>query len=179
MQRALSLIAILGALSAVPISAQGQDAAPRLADVATVDGIISAVYASISAPKGVERDWPRLRSLMAPDARFMPTGQRADGSWARLVWDTETYVAQAGPGLVANGFYEREIASRVEQYGRVVHVFSTYESRHAPEDPEPSMRGINSFQLWNDGTRWWVVSILWEGERAANPIPARYLPGAP
>ena len=81
--------------------------------------------------------------------------------------------------VVANGFFEREIASRVEQYGRVVHVFSTYESRHAPEDPEPFMRGINSFQLWNDGTRWWVVSILWEGERAANPIPARYLPGAP
>jgi hypothetical protein len=38
------------------------------------------------------------------------------------------------------------------------------------------MRGINSFQLMNDGSRWWVVTIFWEAERPDNPIPARYLP---
>ena len=25
------------------------------------------------------------------------------------------------------------------------------------------------------GKRWWMVSIYWEGETAANPIPAEYL----
>lgn len=179
MRRAVPVLVLTLVALLVPSTARAQEVEPRPEDVGSVEAIVSAVYASISAPKGVDRDWARLRSLMAPDARFMPTGQRADGSWARLVWDTETYIQQAGPGLVANGFFEREIARRVEQYGRVVHVFSTYESRHAPEDPEPFMRGINSFQLWHDGSRWWVVSILWEGERASNPIPARYLPGAP
>ncbi len=37
------------------------------------------------------------------------------------------------------------------------------------------MRGINSFQLWHDGDRWWVVSIFWENESAENPIPDKYL----
>ena len=25
-----------------------------------------------------------------------------------------------------------------------------------------TQRGINSFQLFNDGSRWWIVSVLWE-----------------
>jgi hypothetical protein len=44
-------------------------------------------------------------------------------------------------------------------------------------DEEPFARGINSFQLMNDGSRWWVVSIYWQGEGASNPIPTKYLPG--
>lgn len=37
------------------------------------------------------------------------------------------------------------------------------------------MRGINSFQLMNDGKRWWVVTIFWEAETPENPIPEKYL----
>ena len=56
-----------------------------------------------------------------------------------------------------------------------MHVFSTYESRHHANDSQPFVRGINSFQLFNDGTRWYVVTILWWGETPETPIPARYL----
>jgi hypothetical protein len=40
------------------------------------------------------------------------------------------------------------------------------------------MRGINSVQLFNDGRRWWIVSIYWQQENARAPIPEKYLPGA-
>jgi hypothetical protein len=40
------------------------------------------------------------------------------------------------------------------------------------------MRGINSVQLFNDGRRWWIVSIYWQQENASVPIPEKYLPGA-
>ena len=73
------------------------------------------------------------------------------------------------------GFFESELARRVETYGHIAHVFSTYESRHSPKDPKPFMRGINSFQLLNDGKRWWVVTIYWEGETPENPLPKEYL----
>jgi hypothetical protein len=53
-------------------------------------------------------------------------------------------------------------------------VWSTYESRHAKSE-KPFARGINSFQLLFDGTRWWVVTIYWEGEEAAHPLPEKYL----
>ena len=44
-------------------------------------------------------------------------------------------------------------------------------------DAQPFQRGVNSFQLWFDGTRWYVVSIFWEPETPSNPIPAELLTG--
>ena len=58
----------------------------------------------------------------------------------------------------------------------MLHAFSTYEARRTPDDAEPFMRGINSIQLFHDGTRWWVVTVFWDAERPGNPIPAEYLP---
>jgi hypothetical protein len=54
-------------------------------------------------------------------------------------------------------------------------VFSAYDSKRTPDDAEPFARGINSIQLLHDGTRWWVVTIFWDSERAGNPIPPTYL----
>ena len=62
-----------------------------------------------------------------------------------------------------------------EQFGQIAHAFSTYESRHAPDDAKPSQRGINSIQLMNDGKRWWIVTIFWQGEDEKTPLPEKYL----
>jgi hypothetical protein len=83
--------------------------------------------------------------------------------------------------LTRFGFTEREIARRMERFGNIVHAWSTYEGRFtAPGAPtaEP-IRGINSIQLTSDGTRWYVLSISWEAERADLKIPAEYLRSAP
>jgi hypothetical protein len=53
-------------------------------------------------------------------------------------------------------------------------VFSTYESRRDSTDTRRG-HGINSIQLFNDGTRWWVVGVLWDNERPDKPIPAVYM----
>jgi hypothetical protein len=55
------------------------------------------------------------------------------------------------------------------------HAFSTYVSFHSRADTEPFQRGINSFQLMKDGERWWVVSIFWQAESQAYPIPDQYV----
>ena len=73
------------------------------------------------------------------------------------------------------GFTDREISRTVEQFGSIAHVFSTYASRRSATDAEPYARGINSLQLTFDGTRWWIVSVMWDREREDNPIPAKYL----
>jgi hypothetical protein len=87
----------------------------------------------------------------------------------------EDYVKSGGAYFLQNPFYEVESHRVEERYGHVAHVFSTYESRKAPGE-EPFTRGINSFQLFWDGSRWWVVSIFWNDESQAGPIPAQYLP---
>jgi len=147
----------------------------RPEDVASMDAILAALYDVISGPAGQHRDWDRMRALFAPGARLIPTVYRPDSVPALRLWDVEQYVTQVGPRLESSGFFEREISRRVERYGGVVHVFSTYESRRASADPTPFARGINSIQLWFDGRRWWVVTVYWESERPNNPIPAAYL----
>lgn len=87
----------------------------------------------------------------------------------------EDYVQRAGPGLEQNGFFEREIGRSVDSFGRIAQVFSAYDSRRSVDDAKPFQRGINSIQLLHDGTRWWIVSVFWDSERAENPIPPKYL----
>ena len=145
------------------------------ADVATMDSIIAAVYEVISGPAKSPRNWDRFRSLFVPGARLIPTGRRPTGEVLTRVLSPEDYIQGSGPRLEQNGFFEREISKRVEKYANIAHVFSTYESRHARDEEKPFARGINSFQLMNDGKRWWIVTIFWQGEDDKNPLPAEYL----
>ena len=151
------------------------------ADVASIDAIINASYDVISGPKGQQRDWDRERSLFISGARLIPTAAVAgvaDADLSPLVLDVDAYIARVEPLFARDGFYEKEVARRTEQFGHIAHVWSTYESRHHQDDPEPFMRGINSIQLFNDGTRWWIVSIYWQHESAQHPLPENYLRSA-
>ena len=147
-------------------------------DVASIDAIVTAAYEVISGPAGKQRDWDRERSLFLPRARLIPTAVEAgrnDVDLAPQMLDVEGYIERVEPLIEKKGFYEKEIARRVEQFGQIAHVWSTYESRHDPSDPEPFMRGINSMQLFNDGKRWWIVSIYWQHESAQHSLPEKYL----
>lgn len=87
----------------------------------------------------------------------------------------EDYITGSGPVLEKDGFFETEIGKKTEQFGNIVHVFSTYESKRKADDEKPFMRGINSIQLWNDGKRWWVITIFWQSESSDNRIPEKYI----
>lgn len=143
------------------------------ADVASIESIIAALYDVISGGVGQPRDWNRMRSLFIPGGRLMPLVMRPDSSVGIRLLEVNDYIAVSGPNLERIGFREREIARRVERYGHMAHVFSTYEGRM--ESDGRTIRGINSIQLMNDGTRWWVISVYWEAETPTNPLPAQYL----
>jgi hypothetical protein len=144
------------------------------ADVSSLNSIISALYDVISGPAGKKRDWDRFRSLFAPGARLIPAVTR-QGKVEALVIDPDGYITRSAPFLEKEGFYEHEIARRTETFGHITHIFSTYESKHTAEDKTPFARGINSIQLLNDGKRWWIVTVYWDGERPDNPLPDKYL----
>lgn len=150
--------------------------AVRQADVATVDGIVAALYDVISGPAGQPRDWDRMRSLFAPEGRLMAVGPRPEGVYGLRAMAVDDYIARNSKAFATMGFFEREAARSTEAFGQIVHVFSTYESRHARGDAEPFQRGINSIQLYNDGKRWWIVNVLWRAEDASLRLPERYLP---
>lgn len=176
---ALRVLGPLAALLLAPFALVGQQdtvdrPAADPADVESPDAIVSAVYETISGAAGEERDWDRFRSLFVPDARLIPTGRRPDGTAGHQVMTVEEYVGNASRAFAESGFYETEIDAVTERYGDIAHVFSTYESRRAADDPEPFQRGINSIQLWHDGDRWWIATIFWHAERDGAPIPDRY-----
>jgi hypothetical protein len=169
------LFAILVLVLAVQaMAAQVKDADPR--DVGSIDAIMTAVYEVISGDAGQPRNWDRFRSLFHKDARLIPTGKNPKtGVIGARSMSPDDYSKSAVTFFAKEGFYETEKARRVDLYGNIAQIFSTYESRHSPKDKEPFMRGINSFQLLNDGKRWWVMTIYWQGETPENPIPKQYL----
>jgi hypothetical protein len=150
-------------------------------DVKSPEAILDAVYDVISGGKGQARDWNRMRSLFVPDARLIPTinvpataDQPAHVDVVILTIDD--YIARSSGRMTESGFFEHSIHNEVQQFGNIVQIWSTYESRHNADDPKPFARGINSFQLLNDGTRYWIVDIFWNAESPAHPIPPRDLP---
>src|SRR6185437_13961930 len=131
--------------------------AAKTADVDSVDHIMFAIYDVISGPPG-ERDWNRFRSLFVPEGRLTSTVKREGSDSIRLL-TVEDYVNGAGKYFLTNGFFESAIVNKVQRFGNIAQVFSSYESRHAAGDAKPFTRGINSMQLFFDGKRWWVLSI--------------------
>jgi hypothetical protein len=146
------------------------------ADVASIDAIITAAYDSISGPAGEKRNWDRERSLYYTGARLIPTGKPGENDdLVPQILDVDGFIARVEPYFAEQGFYEKEISRRTEQFGHIAHVWSTYESRHNADDREPFMRGINSIQLFHDGSRWWIVTIYWQQESLVDLIPAKYV----
>lgn len=148
-------------------------ASAHAADITSRDAIVAALYESISGPAG-SRDWGRFRALFISEAQLIAAFKKKDGSIGYKAMSVQGYIDGADRYFKEHGFYEREISRKLESYGNIAHVFSTYESRETAEG-KPFERGINSILLLNDGSRWWVVTVYWEGESPDNPIPPRYL----
>jgi hypothetical protein len=142
---------------------------PRRADVETIDSIISALYENISGPAG-PRDWDRERHLFAPEVHLMPTRPRDDGSHIIQILDREGYISSRTPFFESADFYEWEVSRREERFGHIAHVWSAYEGSRTPGG-EIILRGVNSIQLYNDGDRWWVVSMVWDNAPTEVKLP--------
>jgi hypothetical protein len=157
-------------------------AAKSASDVDTVEHLVASLYDVISGAAGKPRDWDRFRSLFLPDGRLgvirPDTAANADQPARKsdVVFLTpDMYIERDDPYFKAHGFFERSIANRVEEFGNLVHIWSTYESRHAADDPKPFTRGINSIQIVHAQGRYWVASILWYEEQPGLTLPEKYL----
>lgn len=142
-------------------------------DVSTIDGIVKAFYETISGGKGVPRQWSRDRTLYIPDVRFINMNE-TDGKIRAGIMSHQQYVNAVNEPLLRDGFTEREINRVTRKFGNIAHVFSTYE--YSADDGKEKGRGVNSIELFWDGTRWWISAASWDEERPHNPIPKEFLP---
>lgn len=162
----LSLLLTTGAVASLP--AQTPVADP--ADVRTIEDIVRVSYEVISGPPGTPRQWRRDSTLYAPGAMFHALGQDAQGKVAVTSMTAEEFRRRTDKGFVTNGLIEYEIGSHVERFGNVAQVRSVYAMRRTADGPVIG-RGVNYFQLYWDGTRWWIAGMVWDDERPNNPIP--------
>jgi hypothetical protein len=144
-------------------------------DVASPAAIVAAYYASTSGEPGKPRDWERFRSLFHPQARLIPARPTGDGGSGAFFLSVNDYIDQNQKYFDKIGFVDSEAASRIESFGNIAQVWSTYESRRTASKGLPYARGIASIQLLKDNDRWWIVNIFWDFERENNAIPEKYL----
>ena len=157
-------------------AAQAPAADPR--DVASPEAVVAALYETVQRAPGEQFDWNRARSLFLPSARLIPNTEQTGGEFRVLT--LEEFIAWIDGvtvigGANDRGFAEEQVAARVDRFGDVAHVFSTYEKRFHG-DPRVLGRGINSVQLvFHDG-RWWISQLVWDEESGAGPLPEKYRP---
>lgn len=139
----------------------------------TIAGLMRAFYDTISGPPGGQ-DWARAGQLFHPGAQMVRT-RMEHGVPAAFVFDHDAYVASTSALLAGLGFYEVETAREVARFGQIAQVFSTYEAREAPDSDALIFRGVNMLHLWHDGSRWWIMAVIWDNEREGVTLPAQWL----
>ncbi len=139
----------------------------------TIDNLVNQLYKAISFTNIEKIDWDQLRVLFKPEARLLHV---TDNGFEQM--KVETYIIklkeQIKKGLLKN-FYEYEIHREQQCFGKICHIFSTYEAKYAPSDIRLLARGINSIQaVYNNG--WAITNLMWYNESKENTIPELYLP---
>lgn len=141
-------------------------------NVRSVNAIIQTLYDVISGPVGKDRDWDTFRSLFASDARMYIAYPSKDSGTVLHTFSPDDYVERNKTRLADIGFNEFEIHRTTESYGAITHVFSTYESHFTNvKNEEDTVRGINSIQLFNDGNRYYILTICWDANAKNIPVP--------
>jgi len=171
MKQTILLIAVIIA-GCLPVFAQ---TTTKFGDVvSTLDGIMKAYYDVVSVKQGEKVSYERDSCLHIKNAGVGLIGLDKNGKPFLRYITLKEYHRLSDPQLEKEGFYEKEISRKVEHFGNMYHVFSTYESRNVEGGPVTD-RGINSIELYFDGTRFWITSWSFDSERKDNPIPTEYL----
>lgn len=166
--RALCLGTVLAGALGGRALAQAPDAGCPLP--AEPEGIPAALDAAISG--FADKDRACMKALFTPDARLLFVSLGTDGAAGFRLETLDDWIARVG----ARGhavLEEKQLKSRIERYGGIAHVWSSYTLR---SDGKQVARGINSIQAIRDAGGWRITSILVQAESATTPLPGKYLP---
>ena len=139
-----------------------------------IEGVINSLYKSISFKKGERPDLQKLKKLFIDEARLIRTTKDS-----HEVMSVEDFISSFNTRIDAGEFIEfreYEIKKKIEMFGGIAQVFSTYETDFETPGGKLNARGINSIQLMEMNDGWKVVTIFWYNEDESNKIPEEYLP---
>ena len=134
------------------------------------------LYDVVSAPPG-ERHWESIRDLYHPRATLVRTGLDDEGRPFVLAMSFDEYVANVTETLSSTEFSETEIRQDVTVFGNVARLISVYEYTSRSSDVTRQGRGVNFFNLVNEGHGWKIMNIVWDNERDGLSLVAAGLLG--
>ena len=143
-------------------------------NVSTLNGIMKAYYDVVTVKIGEKPSYERDSLLHFGNVQVGWAVKEKNGKTIFQYVSLAEYHRMTDDGAALKGFDEREISRKVEKFGAIYHVWSTYESRYIKTGPV-IQRGINSIELFYDGTRFWILGWFFDAERKDNPIPSKYL----
>ncbi len=100
-------------------------------NISTLDGIMKAYYDVVTVKKGEKPSYQRDSTLHVPNVNVGWATKSKDGKTGIKYVTLKEYHRQSDDYLAASGFDEREISRKVENFGAIYHVWSTYESRNS------------------------------------------------
>jgi hypothetical protein len=145
-------------------------------NVSSIDNIVTSVYKVVSGEKGEDRNWELHRTIFHPEAQIVTNYINDQGDYKILFNDVEQYVDNYKEYFKENNLHEVDVNRKIEIFGNLAHVLSTFESYRKPDDSTPYKQGMASIQLYNDGKRWWIISMYYKNETEKDRIPEKYLP---
>lgn len=104
------------------------------AEAPTLDELIKALDDAVSGP--ADKDRSCMRELLLPEARLSPISKKPDGMYAphTLTLDEWTEaVRKRGHDVLT----EHQVKVKVETYGQLAHLWSTYQLRLQPTARPP------------------------------------------
>jgi hypothetical protein len=176
MVRAALLLSLL-ALGCAATEPRTETTAPVQAGAArAVDGLITALYASVSFGPGGGPDWEAFDGLVRADAIFVQAArgerpvQRMSMADFRADWDE--FLAR--PGVRESGFIEDVVRYETRVWGHQAHAFVVFRPRVGDGTDRPEVLGVDSLELVCEDGRWWVAAITTQFETAERRVPARF-----
>ncbi|MGD8319296.1 MAG: S41 family peptidase [Gemmatimonadota bacterium] len=159
--------------AAIGLSSAAAQPAP---DLSTPEGLVQALYGSLSFPRGGAPEWDFVRGLFRREATVV----FAEGAGGPLrILDVHGFVEdfQAfydNGGLVDRGFAEVIERKKIVEFGALAHAFVVFQPRVAGRPA--GRRGLDSIEMTRLDGRWWITNITTDWEGPGQPIPARLDP---
>ena len=134
----------------------------KASEFSSLDAIVQALYDCISFKENSKPNLDRYRTMFIPTAQFIRVSP--DGV---MNMDLEGFISffkeRIDSGAIKS-FYEGETSRKTNTFKNIAQVYSAYRKAYNSDNPSEFTEGVNCMQLYFDGQRWWVTSIIWEDE---------------
>ncbi len=142
-------------------------------EIKEIERVTKTLYSSICFEAGGKPALENLRTLFIAEGKLINNNDNFP-----VIKTVDQYIEAFKQRLSTGSlkaFYEGEISSRTELFGKIAHRFSTYETKFDLSASESFSIGINSIQFIKINQLWLVSSIAWNDQTENCAIPRKYL----